>query len=110
MTYVLLCCLFVLIAGIVGVSAVLTSPRLRASAAFGWPSLLMAAAVLLVLTAIFDSVMIAVGLFSYAEEKILGLRIGLAPLEDFSYPVAAVILLPALWVLFARFAPKDARP
>ena len=41
--------------------------------------------------------MIAVGLFTYADEHIIGLRIGLAPLEDFAYTLAALILLPALW-------------
>jgi hypothetical protein len=34
--------------------------------------------------------------------------VGLAPLEDFSYPVAAVLLLPGLWILLDR-SPK-ARP
>lgn len=59
----------------------------------------LASAVLILLTAVFDNLMIAVGLFTYEEQVISGLRVGLAPLEDFSYPVAAVILLPALWLL-----------
>ncbi|WP_245559189.1 lycopene cyclase domain-containing protein [Microbacterium indicum] len=49
------------------------------------------------LTAAFDTVMIAAGLFTYADAHLLGPRIGLAPIEDFAYPLAAVILLPALW-------------
>jgi len=68
-----------------------------------WLAILIAGATLIALTAIFDSLMIKADLFYYAEHLISGLRIGLAPIEDFAYPVAAVILLPALWrVLTAR--------
>ncbi|WHF20954.1 hypothetical protein QJS66_11790 [Kocuria rhizophila] len=38
---------------------------------------------------------------TYTEQNISGVRIGLAPLEDFAYPVAGVLLLPALWLLLA---------
>jgi lycopene cyclase domain-containing protein len=65
--------------------------RMRASA---WTAL-----VLVALTAVFDNVMIAVGLFSYPEEHLSGLRIGLAPLEDFAYPICAAFLVPALFSL-----------
>jgi len=61
-----------------------------------------AAGVVLVLTAVFDNLMIAAGLFTYAPEMISGAMVGLAPLEDFAYPVAAVLLLPALWILLGR--------
>ena len=57
------------------------------------------AAVLLALTAVFDNLMIAVDLFGYNPERISGAFLGLAPLEDFAYPLAAVLLLPALWEL-----------
>ncbi|MDF2508285.1 MAG: lycopene e-cyclase isoprenoid transferase [Microbacterium sp.] len=53
--------------------------------------------VLFLLTAVFDTVMIASGLFHYAEAPLLGLHIGLAPIEDFAYPLAGAMLLPALW-------------
>jgi hypothetical protein len=43
--------------------------------------------------------MIGVGLVGYDESKISGQFVGSAPLEDFAYAVAAVILLPSLWVL-----------
>jgi lycopene cyclase domain-containing protein len=68
--------------------------------------LALAAFALLVLTAAFDTVMIAAGLFTYADPLILGPRIGLAPIEDFAYPLAAVILLPALWM---RLRSRDDR-
>jgi lycopene cyclase domain-containing protein len=57
----------------------------------------MAGAGLLVLTAVFDNVMIAVGLFSYRASAVSGLSVGRAPIEDFAYPIAAAVLLPALW-------------
>lgn len=59
------------------------------------------AAVLLLLTAVFDNLMIAVDLFGYNPDRISGAFLGLAPLEDFAYPLAAVLLLPALWELLA---------
>ncbi len=57
------------------------------------------AAVLFLLTALFDSLMIAGGLMVYTGEHLIGWFIGLAPIEDFAYPLAAVILLPSLWFL-----------
>ena len=56
-------------------------------------------AVLLVLTAVFDNAMIAAGLFDYSGHALAGGRVGLAPLEDFAYPLGAALLLPALWRL-----------
>ncbi|ALE92513.1 hypothetical protein AOC05_09625 [Arthrobacter alpinus] len=59
-------------------------------------------AVLIVLTAIFDNLMIASGLFDYAGHTLNGIHVGLAPIEDFAYPIAAGLLLPGLWLLFTR--------
>ncbi len=53
------------------------------------------------LTAVFDNLMIAAGLFTYPPEHLSGLRIGLAPLEDFSYAVCAAFLVPAVYTLLA---------
>lgn len=52
---------------------------------------------ILILTLVFDNLLIALGMFSYAPDKILGLHIGLAPVEDFMYPLLAVLLIPTLW-------------
>ena len=68
------------------------------------------AAVLLMLTAVFDNVMIAVGLFGYNPARISGAFIGRAPLEDFAYALAAVLLLPALWSLLGRKPERTAIP
>jgi len=58
--------------------------------------------VMAVLTAVFDNIMIGAGLFHYAPAQVGGVHIGLAPLEDFAYPLAAALLLPAAWLAFAR--------
>lgn len=63
---------------------------------------LIAFAVVALLTAVFDTIMIAVGLFTYAEEHLIGWRIGLAPIEDFSYVFVVALLLPALWAFLRR--------
>lgn len=54
---------------------------------------------LLVMTAIFDNIMIGIGLVGYDETLISGVFVGIAPLEDFAYALAAVVLLPSLWTL-----------
>lgn len=62
----------------------------------------VSALVLLVLTAVFDNIMIGVGLIDYPEHHLSGLRIGIAPLEDFSYPLCAAFLVPAVYTLLDR--------
>lgn len=57
--------------------------------------------VLWILTAVFDNLMIASGLFDYGHHRLGGAYIGLAPLEDFAYPLGAALLLPGLWLLLA---------
>jgi lycopene cyclase domain-containing protein len=64
-----------------------------------WVAIAITLGVLLVMTAVFDNVMIGVGLVGYEPSLISGAFIGIAPLEDFAYAVAAAILLPSLWML-----------
>ncbi len=66
----------------------------------------IAAGALVLLTAVFDNLMIAAGLFSYPEQHLSGVRIGLAPVEDFSYAVCAAFLVPAVLLLLT----PDRRP
>lgn len=66
----------------------------------------VAFAVLFVLTAVFDNAMIAAGLFTYPEHLISGIRIGLAPIEDFAYPLCLAFGLPALGALLSRRMPR----
>ena len=68
--------------------------RMRASA--------LSAVVLIVLTAVFDNLMIAAGFITYPDEHLSGLFIGLAPLEDFSYSVCAAFLVPSVFALLGR--------
>lgn len=56
--------------------------------------------VMLTLTAIFDNVIIGTGIVAYDQEKISGIMIGLAPIEDFAYTVLALVLIPSLFNLF----------
>jgi len=67
----------------------------------------LATGVLLVMTAVFDNVMIGIGLVGYDAARISGVFVGIAPLEDFAYAVAALVLLPSVWVLLG--GPKTPR-
>jgi lycopene cyclase domain-containing protein len=67
----------------------------------------LSAVVLLALTAVFDNVMIAADLFTYPDEHLSGVRIGLAPLEDFSYPLCAAFLVPAVYTLSKRRTDRE---
>lgn len=64
-----------------------------------WAATALAALVLCVLTAVFDSLMIAVDLFRFDEDALLGVYVGLAPVEDFSWPIAAVAVVSAVDLL-----------
>lgn len=64
-----------------------------------WGAIGLVAVVVLVMTAIFDNVMIGVGLVAYSPDRISGAFVGVAPLEDFAYAIAAVVGLPCLWAL-----------
>lgn len=74
----------------------------RDSAPARWLGPAIATGILLVMTAVFDNVMIGIGLVGYDRAKISGVFVGIAPLEDFAYAVAALVLLPSLWVLAGR--------
>ncbi len=67
----------------------------------------LAGVVLVALTLVFDNIMIAAGLFAYADAHISGLRIGLVPIEDLSYPLALAIALPGVWQLIPRGRRRD---
>jgi lycopene cyclase domain-containing protein len=56
--------------------------------------------ILLILTAVFDSILVGMSIVGYNSDRILGIYIGNAPIEDFFYAVMAVVIVPALWNLF----------
>jgi lycopene cyclase domain-containing protein len=97
MTYPLIVIPF---AALTAAVALATWRRPRFGARMGASAL--GALVLVVLTAVFDNVMIALDLFTYPPEHLSGLRIGLAPLEDFAYPVCAAFAVPAILTLLSR--------
>jgi lycopene cyclase domain-containing protein len=61
---------------------------------------------MMLLTAVFDNAIIGFGLVDYDESLISGLRIGFAPIEDFAYTAAALLIIPALWHLMAAHPRK----
>lgn len=58
--------------------------------------------VLVLLTAVFDSLIIWARIVAYNENVILGLRIGKAPIEDFFYCIVAALAIPAIWQILGR--------
>lgn len=96
MTYPLIVLPFVIVTALVTLATV-RRPRFRER----MTSSALTALVLLGLTLVFDNLMIAVDLFSYPAEHLSGLKLGLAPLEDFAYPLCAAFLIPALYTLFS---------
>ncbi len=62
-----------------------------------WRFLAPAAIFMIAMTAIFDNVIIGSGIVDHDYEKALGIRIGLAPIEDFAYTLVALVLVPSLF-------------
>lgn len=52
---------------------------------------------LLLMTALGDNFIVGAGIVDYDSTKILGIQIGVAPVEDFFYAVISVLLVPAIW-------------
>ena len=71
----------------------------KAPALLAW---LVAAGVMVALTAVFDNAIIGSGLVAYNEDLLSGFYLGVAPLGDFAYTAAALVIIPALWHLFSR--------
>lgn len=69
-----------------------------------WLPVTIAGVLIAVLTAVFDNVMIGSGLMTYGSRHLAGPRLGLVPVEDFAYPLAGLLLLPAVWLLLRRRA------
>ncbi|MEY9953212.1 lycopene cyclase domain-containing protein [Leifsonia sp. EB34] len=99
MTYPLLSAAFLALAAAVLVAGLVRAPdRARLVRRWTVPAV-VSGAMLVVLTAVFDNLMIAAGLMTYASAAISGAHLGLVPIEDLAYPVAGLLLLPGLWLL-----------
>lgn len=53
--------------------------------------------VLVILTTVFDNLIIGLSIVDYDPTKLSGIYVVMAPIEDFMYTVLVVILVPALW-------------
>ncbi|WP_062519271.1 lycopene cyclase domain-containing protein [Demequina silvatica] len=96
MTYVLLS------VAVLALLAAVTLPTLRR---LPHRPLLITGLVLILLTAIFDNLIVGLGIVAYDESLISGVRVGTAPVEDFAYTLGAVMLVPALWTWLSRKEP-----
>jgi len=113
MTYLLLNLPFLAAAALVAAAAGIARRAPR------WRAVGLAAIPLVVLTAVFDNVIVGTGVVAYDPDRIIGLRLGVMPVEDFAYALAAVVLLPSLWSLLTprveerpaeSAAPRDPEP
>jgi lycopene cyclase domain-containing protein len=80
----------------VSLLALLLVPRNR------WPAYLVGLVPMLLITALFDNLIILSGIVGYDASKITGEMIGLAPIEDFAYTIAAVAIVPSVWSAMAN--------
>jgi len=62
------------------------------------------------LTLVFDTLMIGVGLYVFDPAKVIGIYLWGAPLEDFAYAVAAGIAMPVLWTVLGRRGGRGSAP
>ncbi len=92
-TYLLLDAAFLAVVALVALLAVVARRAPR------WRAVGLAAVPLVVLTAVFDNVLVGTGIVGYDPDLISGIRLGVAPIEDFAYTLAALVLLPSLWSL-----------
>ncbi len=104
MTYTLLNVVFLALVALVAIVGLVVRRAPR------WRAVGLAAVLLLTLTAVFDNVIIGTGLVAYDDSLISGVRIGLAPIEDFAYTVAALVLLPTVWELLRPGSPRQDEP
>jgi lycopene cyclase domain-containing protein len=71
--------------------ALLLVPRNR------WPAYLVGMLPLILITALFDNLIVAAGIVGYDPSKISGILVGMVPIEDFAYTIAAVLIVPSVW-------------
>jgi lycopene cyclase domain-containing protein len=65
--------------------------------ALGW-----ATALVLLMTLVFDNLIILAGIVGYDENLISGIKLGIAPIEDFSYTLVGLVLIPLTWELLGK--------
>jgi len=65
-----------------------------------WKVLVPTAIFMLLMTLVFDNLIIGTGIVDYDYSKTSGLRLFLAPIEDFAYTLVALVLVPSLFNFF----------
>lgn len=84
--------------------------RLRATLARAGAGALVSLVGVFILTTVFDNVIILTGVVDYDHSLTSGIRIGVAPIEDYAYSLFAAVVLPAVWLIVpARKKAKAAR-
>ena len=81
---------------VAGLLALLSRKRLNLRA------LGLASALTLLMTLVFDNLIILFGIVGYDESLISGVKLGVAPIEDFSYTLVGLVLIPLTWELLGR--------
>ena len=93
MTYLILAFL----TAFLGLAAMIFARR-----AISWKAFSIAALALISMTAVFDNLIIYSGIVAYDENLISGLKLFLAPIEDFSYTILALGLVPAIFEALSK--------
>ena len=57
---------------------------------------------MLLVTLVFDNVIIGLEIVGYDKTKISGILLGLAPIEDFAYTVVAVLAVSTIWTKLTK--------
>ncbi|WP_062070568.1 lycopene cyclase domain-containing protein [Demequina sediminicola] len=96
MTYVILS------VAVLAVIAIACAPVLRRLPA---RPLALTALVLIILTIVFDNVIVGLGIVDYDPELISGVLMPIAPVEDLAYAIGAVLLIPTFWELLGGKRP-----
>ncbi|MEY4560383.1 MAG: hypothetical protein RL460_360 [Actinomycetota bacterium] len=65
-------------------------------------ALRLTALLTLFMTLVFDNLIILAGIVGYDEKLISGIKLGVAPIEDFSYTLVGLVIIPLTWELLGR--------
>ena len=57
---------------------------------------------MLIVTLVFDNIIIGLEIVGYDKTKISGILLGLAPIEDFAYTVVAVLAVSIIWTKLTK--------
>ena len=62
-----------------------------------WGTICYTLVALLLMTAVFDNIIVGSGVVAYDNTLLTGVFIGFAPIEDFAYTLVAALLIPLTW-------------